>query len=465
MANGAAVQLPPGYEDATPVAGPMAAQSVSLPPGYEDATPVKGPLASTAGEVGQVASDVATGFGKGIGDTVSGVSHLLNKIPGVGETLAPKAGISALDAVDVPQSDAEAAGKGLESVAEFVAGDELLSGLSKGVKLVALARKYPIVAKTLNLATQHPWLAKMILEGTKGAIVGGTVGGLKGSQSDQGVAGAEKGAAIGGAVGAAGGFVSEAMSRLRVNPFRQMLEGKNIAQEPAEAAARSAVQQGVAQVGLQTAQPSSLRTIVEEPITAVNGLKKQIYGQVDQAAGTDLKTLYDKLDAINDKIDLEASGSPEEARLEAQRTSQMQTIEDAKQAARAKGVDVDSLLAKGDALHTKEMALRDVQKAFFKNPNLIEGNTALGTPETINIDSAVKILQRLEDNTKFGAPRLEQAFGKDGAHEMLREMYAAQRAGLKAMQVQRLAKWLGGIVGAATVGGAAVEGIKHLAQP
>ena len=204
MANGAAVQLPPGYEDATPVAGPMAAQSVSLPPGYEDATPVKGPLASTAGEVGQVASDVATGFGKGIGDTVSGVSHLLNKIPGVGETLAPKAGISALDAVDVPQSDAEAAGKGLESVAEFVAGDELLSGLSKGVKLVALARKYPIVAKTLNLATQHPWLAKMILEGTKGAIVGGTVGGTVGGMV--GMVGGTVGG-VGGMVGGVGGTV------------------------------------------------------------------------------------------------------------------------------------------------------------------------------------------------------------------------------------------------------------------
>lgn len=336
MANGAAVQLPPGYEDATPVAGPLASSSVSLPPGYEDATPVKGPLASSnpivqgLGEIGQVSADVQSGFAKGVGDTVSGVSHLLNKIPVVGETLAPKAGISALDAIDVPQSDAEAAGKGLENVAEFVGGDELLGGLSKGVKLVALARKYPIVAKTLNLATQHPWLAKMIFEGMKGAAVGGTVGGIKGAQTDQAVTGAEKGAAVGGAVGAAGGALSEAVSRLRVNPFRQILEGKNIAQAPAEDASRAAVQRGGAQGVLNTAQPSSLRTIVEEPIQVVNGLKKDIYGRVDKAAGTDLKTLYDKLDAINDKIDLEASGSPEEARLEAQRTSQMQTIQDAK---------------------------------------------------------------------------------------------------------------------------------------
>src|SRR5579872_2177984 len=48
----AQIQLPAGYEDAAPVAGPLAAQSksqsqiagVSLPAGFEDATPVKGPL-------------------------------------------------------------------------------------------------------------------------------------------------------------------------------------------------------------------------------------------------------------------------------------------------------------------------------------------------------------------------------------------------------------------------------------
>src|SRR6266404_840375 len=50
MANGNTVILPPGYEDAAPVAGPVATSQpqppgISLPAGFEDAKPVKGPLA------------------------------------------------------------------------------------------------------------------------------------------------------------------------------------------------------------------------------------------------------------------------------------------------------------------------------------------------------------------------------------------------------------------------------------
>src|SRR5258708_3953284 len=150
MANG--IQLPAGYEDATAVAGPQQS-GISLPQGYEDAQAVSGPHAAAPGttgvsgvlnKIGETGASVASGVVKGPGDTVSGVSHLFNKIPGVGETLAPSQGICALDKMDVANGTAEAAGKGLEGIAEFVGGDELLEGLSKGTKLVALAKKYPL---------------------------------------------------------------------------------------------------------------------------------------------------------------------------------------------------------------------------------------------------------------------------------------------------------------------------------
>jgi hypothetical protein len=243
------------------------------------------------------------------------------------------------------------------------------------------------------------------------------------------------------------------------NFIQQVWNGENVAQAPAQAATRATVKAGGAEVGLSTAQPAGLRTLAEEPISVVNALKKTLYGQVDQAAGTDLKALYTKLDAINDKIDLEASGSPEEARLEAQRTSQMQTIDDAKAAARAKGVDVDQTLAKADALHTREMALRDVQKGFLKNVNIVSGNAAEGTPEMINVDSAVKAIQKLQDNTKFGAPRLEQAFGKEGAAQLRNDIYAAQRLGVKAVDAQKLMdRIVKGLKIAGYVGGAGAAG-------
>src|SRR5262249_55610576 len=44
---------------------------------------------------------------------------------------------------------------------------------------------------------------------------------------------------------------------------------------------------------------------------------------------------------------------------------------------------------------------------------LIEsGNEALGTPEKVNKDPAIEQLQKLQDNDKFGASRLEQELGR-----------------------------------------------------
>ena len=163
-----------------------------------------GPGDAAAGGLGKYiegAAKVATGFAEGAGDTVSAVSHLLHKIPGVGETLAPAAGITALDKKDVPESTEEMAGKGIEGIAEFAAGDEALKGASEAVKLVALAKKYPAVAEVLNMAKEHPILAKLITGGSRGATVGAAQGAKEGLQKGNTAAGAEAGAAGGALTG------------------------------------------------------------------------------------------------------------------------------------------------------------------------------------------------------------------------------------------------------------------------
>jgi hypothetical protein len=82
--------------------------------------------------------------------------------------------------------------------------------------------------------------------------------------------------------------------------------------------------------------------------------------------------------------------------------------------------------------------LREFQKNYLKNPSIIEGNSAMGTPETANVDAGIKVLQKMQDNTKYGAPRLEQALGKQGANQLLKDMYAAQRLGVKAIDAQKM---------------------------
>jgi len=171
------------------------------------------PPATNPSDVGGQPQDARAGLGygilKGAGDTVSGVAHMINKIPGIGETLAPKAGIGALDQMDKSNTTAESVGKGVEGIAEFAAGDEALSGLAKAAKITALAQKYPLIAETLKLAKTHPAIAKILTETAKGGIVGGAQGAVKGAQEGDAVGGAEAGAGGGAAGGLAGGVIGE----------------------------------------------------------------------------------------------------------------------------------------------------------------------------------------------------------------------------------------------------------------
>ena len=477
-----------------PAAAPAASAATAAPTGgvahIDDIVSNQGPVqapaaAGTTGvsgalnKIGEFGAGVVPGAVESMGETIQ-------SLPWVGKKIISPEAMQAEREFFKPGTEAEKYGQTTghiaEPILEFVLGDEALKG-------VALAEKLGIASKIAKVAQDSPYIGKLLQHGvnaarmgTVGAAEASAKGATPGEAIKTGVVtglGGEAIPAIGSTLDAvAPGLASKAaaVATKLTNPFRraaatdpgfidQVWHGEQVAQAPAQAATRAAAKAAGSEVGLSTVQPEGLRTLAEEPISVVNGLKKGVYSQVDRAAGTDLKTLYDKLDAINDKIDLEASGSPAEAKLEEARTSQMQTIEDAKAQARAKGVDVDKMLAKGDALHTREMALRDFQKGVLKNVNIVPGNVAHGTPETVTIDSAVKAIQKLQDNTKFGAPRLEQALGKDGAKKLLDGLYDAQRQGIKAASRQKLAQWVGGILGGATIGTLGVEGVSQLLAP
>ena len=51
--------------------------------------------------------------------------------------------------------------------------------------------------------------------------------------------------------------------------------------------------------------------------------------------------------------------------------------------------------------------------------------------------------KKLNNKVKYGAPRLQQAFGADGADRLLKDMYAAQREGVKGMTVKSWEKIAG----------------------
>jgi hypothetical protein len=238
----------------------------------------------------------------------------------------------------------------------------------------------------------------------------------------------------------------------------QVAKGEGIAQPQAETALRRAASTGSREAGLSTVQPQSLRTVLEDPIESLESQAKAQYRQIDRAAGTDFKALNDKLSNTEYQIRQLTETEEDvakEAQLEKSRTALIEKIEAAKQEALKNGVDPKTLDA-ADQSFKQANALKDVEAKVFKNTSVIKGNVVHGTTETVNVDAAVKALQKLQDIEKFGGSRLEQAFGQEGAKAVLDDMYSAQRAGVKAMTRQqwatRIAK-LGLTVGGLTLGG------------
>ncbi len=235
---------------------------------------------------------------------------------------------------------------------------------------------------------------------------------------------------------------------------------------------RPAVTKSVAKAPTEAPKeiPAGIRTTLEDPIKTIEAKGQGIYRQLDAASGGQFQKYSNNIDKINKRLDTLIGGVDGEAgidddqieKLEQQKseieTSQNEMFENLKQ---TKGIDKDAVDTAND--HWKQArALEDLQRKVFKNPNIVKGNLKYGTEETVNVDSAIKALQKMQDDTRFGSSRLEQALGKDGADALMKDMYKAQREGIHAMKAQQWAKMLAKyaprvITTAGILGGAAYE--------
>jgi len=117
------------------------------------------------------AGHAALGAGKGAASTVGDVSSIINKIPLVGEILAPSEGITALKTESKPEGTAEKVGYGVEQISEFLAGDEALKSLS-------VAQRLGLAGKLAEYAKSSPRLAAILDHGLQ-AMRQGTVAGAQ----------------------------------------------------------------------------------------------------------------------------------------------------------------------------------------------------------------------------------------------------------------------------------------------
>jgi hypothetical protein len=466
------IQLPKGYEDAKPVKQPVSAaapSTVKLPKGFEDAKPVKQPPApEEKSAVSRFGSAFAAPFESmfhGVVDEPQDVNevvaHTQGGQGGLAAYRAAKQLVAAHDALkDAKPGDdfRKAAMDFKNAVISYVTGntrDAAMHALSGGLSTIEGAQPATKIALdrgrqlTEGAATGGDLATPLGSTAADVAIGAATYGAGKGFSALRGAA--EAGEA-GEAANAAGKVARETPGRIQ-----QIRLGEKVAQEPAQEALRAGAKAGGAAGGVSTVQPQSLRTVLEEPINAIGARAKSLYKSIDEATGGRFQGTADKIDAVNEKLRT-VTNDTEEAKLSADKDRLMWQQEKMFDEAAEKGVSKDTV-AQAKAVYRHTQALKDLDAKVFKNPNIVRGNAAMGAEETINVDSAVKTLQKLSDSTKFGGSRLEQALGTEGAQALLKDMYAAQKEGITALSRQQL---IGRFVKIAGLGGVGYEVLRGL---
>ena len=426
--------------------GPLSVSDVLSKP-QEQSQQEQKPLSPA--EIGSVAASVPVaaagvspnpltiGAAKGVGETAHTIGRLINAATGDNISWLPK---SMKQPGELESSNAgESVGKIGESIAEFALGDEALKGLS-------IAEKLGVAQKIHELAQQSPTLAKLITYGlnvVRGGATGAAAGGLH-----EGVQGAETGAALGAGAEAVAPVAGAVIKAAKESPgvVQKILKGEKSVQPEVAETMRS--------VG--NTQEGSLREVLSKPIADADAEKRALYKAYDDAAGVDRKALEDRLSNTQEAMS-RLTGTPGDAkrlaRLQAAEASLKETIATADEKAAAQGVHI----ADADAANVRLRAMQDAEKNVFKNQAVVTGNTAQGGAEEVNVDEAIKAIQKMKDNEKFGGPRWDQAFGEGSADRVLTNLRRLQAQGVRASNLKKLVQWAGGIA----IGGSILGAVSH----
>ena len=229
------------------------------------------------------------------------------------------------------------------------------------------------------------------------------------------------------------------------NLATDVAQGEKVAQVPAQTALRTGATASAVDAGVEAgAQGGSIRSLLDDPIESLATKERAAYNTINDASGTDLKSLYDHANDVQEALD-----DPTQIANRAANQTELKTTQDAitkgEVKARANGVDPDTLNDAKD-MTRQRYAMENVNQKLFANNTVVKGNIAHGAPETINVNSAIDQVEKLDQPSRFaprGTPsRLQQAFGEDGAANLKQSLYDAQKAGQTALSRQALAKTL-----------------------
>jgi hypothetical protein len=274
-----------------------------------------------------------------------------------------------------------------------------------------------------------------------------------------GGAGAEGEAIEGAAVAPEADAVTTAAPKPGI--VKQVMQGEKVAQAPAQATLRSGAQASAADAGVAAGDTTGgIRTLLDDPIENLSKLERESYDKINEASGTDLKSLYDHANDVQEALE-DPTNIANRTSLQKDLQGTQSQIAEGEAKATENGVDPDTL-NDAKAKTQQRYAMENVNQKLFNNESVVKGNVGHGAPETINVDSAIRQVENLDKPSRFaprGTPsRLQQALGEDGAKNIKQGLYDAQKQGQTALSRQQFAgkilQWgerLGG-VGAAGYG-------------
>lgn len=237
---------------------------------------------------------------------------------------------------------------------------------------------------------------------------------------------------------------------------QKVLQGSDVAQPLVkqafrEGATASAEDAGVADKTLPQTHAQPVRTLLDDPIQNLAETERATYDTLNQAAGTDLKSLVDHAEEVQDALD-DPTNIANRSALQTDLKTTQDAIAQGQAQAVKNGVSPD-MLTKAQAMTQQRYAMQTLKQKVFNNEAVVKGNLLHGTPEEINVDAAIRNAENLNKPSRFapeGTPtRLQQALGEDGANNLLKKLYTAQKTGKSAVKVRTAAEWIAGALGGA----------------
>ena len=245
--------------------------------------------------------------------------------------------------------------------------------------------------------------------------------------------------AIGGEETGAAGAAEETpgiFKRMIVNPFRKLTA------TPAEAGAAAETEAATAGTKAVLGNAGTKTMALGIDPAPADAAASSLYQKVDQAAGTDLKVQYQKLANAQDRVMQTVDGSAEESKALADVKAQEDVIAQIKQRAKEANpnLDIDATLAQADKKFTEARANAEFN---FKFQSALNGDVRPGAEPTVDVDKAIAVTKKMTQPTvRYPTPRLYQTtIGKTGANEFLDNLYAAKKAGEKAVSAQQTRQW------------------------